>query len=313
MNKEFCIKGTDYFRKQLQSLNRAKLQVEKNPTINSIHLVRTSCRRLRNALQFYRKYLKKVEYKKYSKIFSMLMTKSGQLRDLDVLSQYLDNTLKSNISDKYKFGIHRVNLRIKQRREKLIPRLVNELVNYDMEAISNKVKKIFDKQYSKKEEDNPVSTKTDVIRKFINFVEKCSDSTNSYYSNVIDESKVEELHDYRKEVKKQRYTLEFFNSQFRFNLSSQIEKLKYYQELLGAIHDADIWMEFFKEFLIREEKRTLKYYGKKSPMNVITPGIHFLITDLKSMRNEKYKTFVENFKKELGNDYWLGIYSLITK
>jgi CHAD domain-containing protein len=309
MNQLFCDKGVNYLVKQIETLEKTKTQLNQNPTVNAVHRARTSSRRLRSAIQFYRKYLKPDIYSTYSKEFKGIMDSSAELRDLDVLLGFLRKEVHKDKARSHKAGFDRLKLRLQQRREKLEKSFVQLVNEFQGKKAAKELSRGFEKKHRKKKEKNNRETKLKVQQLLIKYIHKSSEVTNSYHDYVIDESKVEELHDYRKVVKTQRYTIEFFNQQFRYGLQNEIKKLKIYQDELGYIHDADIWIDLFNDFLKKEEKRVVKFYGRKSPMNEIAPGIQHLIKNLHSERKKMYDVFVDQFQADLGNDFWIKLYN----
>ncbi len=309
MNKLFCEKGVKYLVKQVEALERTSIRLNKNVTVGAVHRARTSSRRLRSAIQFYSKYLKQNVHSSYSKIFKKIMDASAELRDLDVLLSFLQKESQHDKIKSHQFGINRLKLRLRQRREKLENRFVDMINEFDSSRALKDLSRGFDKKYKKKKERSSRETKQKVQRLLIKYIQKSNEETNSYYNYIIDETNVEELHDYRKVVKTQRYTIEFFNQQFRYGLSDEINKLKTYQDELGYIHDADIWIDLFNDFLKKEEKRVIKFYGRRTPMNEIAPGIEHLISVLQSDRKKMYDVFISQFKDDLGKDFWVNLYN----
>ena len=310
MNREFFEKGSDYLRRHFIHLNDAKIRILNSPTVSSVHQIRTNSRRLKSSLLFYKKFIKKNKFQEYINPVTQIMDSSGKIRDLDVLLLFLKKVLSSRIPDNARPGILRLSLRVTQSRDKLMPGMIVELEKSNFEKYANRVEKIFSKSQLDETADR-IETKLAIKKSFIKFVEKCNNTTNRYYALVIDENNIDELHDYRKEVKKQRYTLEFFNSQFRFSLGKEITKLKSYQETLGFIHDADVWQILFEDFLKKEAKRTQKYFGNTANMKEVLPGINYLETTLRKQRGIEYKQFVKNFQEELGKDFWVNIYNSV--
>ena len=56
------------------------------------------------------------------------------------------------------------------------------------------------------------------------------------------------------------------------------------QQILGEIHDADVWLVYLPQFLIREEARISHFYGYSSPFNRLKPGIEYILKNRKIER-----------------------------
>lgn len=57
-------------------------------------------------------------------------------------------------------------------------------------------------------------------------------------------------------------------------------------EMLGDIHDCDVWLVFLPDFIKDEEARTYEYYGSAFPVAKLKPGITYLSAK-KGIQTEK--------------------------
>jgi putative phosphoesterase len=113
---------------------------------------------------------------------------------------------------------------------------------------------------------------------------------------------ITEHHEMRKAAKHLRYTMETFAPLYPGGLKGELKAVKQLQELLGDMHDCDVWIESLPRFLIEEKQRTETYFGHAEFFSLIEPGITRLREERQEKRNLVYTDFVtywEELKKGL--------------
>ncbi len=86
-------------------------------------------------------------------------------------------------------------------------------------------------------------------------------------------------------AKRLRYTIEVFKVLFDDELRADIQTMKGVQDLLGEMHDCDVWTETLPDV-------TKDIMTATSDEGLIGPGVNALITDRSKVREEKYTEFV---------------------
>ncbi|RQD81634.1 MAG: CHAD domain-containing protein [Methanocalculus sp. MSAO_Arc2] len=124
----------------------------------------------------------------------------------------------------------------------------------------------------------------------------------SYERFIHDPARISEHHDMRIAAKRLRYTLEIFNDLYSGTLKKPIQEIKHLQDILGDMHDCDVWLDVLNDFLQEEEDRVRAFFGNSGFMVFIRPGILNLEADRKSRRDVLYTSFVHqwNAMKEGG-------------
>jgi hypothetical protein len=88
-----------------------------------------------------------------------------------------------------------------------------------------------------------------------------------------------------------RYTLEVFDPIYEKGLRKPLKVVKEIQELLGEVHDCDVWIEFVPVFIEEEHERTLEYCGEAAPAQAFWPGLHMLEENRREQRMRSYYIF----------------------
>ena len=109
---------------------------------------------------------------------------------------------------------------------------------------------------------------------------------------VHTENEVLKHHEMRIYAKKLRYTMESFASLYKNKLAEEIETTKAFQDVLGEMHDCDVWTQYIPKF-IQETNAQNKFKQKKKTGTIEAENalLNFL-NYVKEKRKENYAKFV---------------------
>jgi hypothetical protein len=80
--------------------------------------------------------------------------------------------------------------------------------------------------------------------------------------------------------------------------------MKNAQDLLGNIHDCDMWTIELPDFLEKERNLTRAYFGNDRNSERFKSGIQYLM-DLKKLNREQYyRSFIEKWQHWKEEDIW---------
>ena len=108
-----------------------------------------------------------------------------------------------------------------------------------------------------------------------------------------------------------RYTLEIFSELYSGKIDFALDIARKTQQILGEIHDADVWSISLPRFLNREQDRVSHFYGFSSPFNRLKPGINFLLENRRIERERLYNQFLIDWKKWKMKETWLNLRKII--
>ena len=103
---------------------------------------------------------------------------------------------------------------------------------------------------------------------------------------------VAEHHATRIAAKKLRYTMEIYGSVYRNSLEKPLARVKKIQEILGEIHDCDVWIDHITLILLRERSLLRSSKGTKRPDTVTLSSLKAVLEDRESERKRRYRQFV---------------------
>lgn len=118
----------------------------------------------------------------------------------------------------------------------------------------------------------------------------------SFERYIPDPSRIAEHHEMRIAAKRLRYTMEIFSDLYQDGLKKPIQVVKKLQDLLGDMHDCDVWLDVLPGFMEEEEARVASFFGHTGFMRFIRPGLLHLAEDRRSRRKELYGLFSLHWK-----------------
>jgi CHAD domain-containing protein len=259
--------------------------------IEPIHRLRVASRRLRTALPLFAGCLPTRKVKIWTGEIRRIIPALGAARDLDVQIERLDGILKKNPPPECIPGIKRIRLRLQQKRAKkdnkvqtlaqavaqkqLIVDMINTLE--PLCVVDHLPPTLALYQLSKR----AIIPTRDVL---LNFGEVIHDPIN-----------VLELHAARIAAKWLRYTIEVFTPLYPDGLDVWLKATRRLQELLGDIHDCDVWVDLLPKLTEQERIRTVKYYGREDPIRLLMPGIQTLQQDFAAEREQQYNEMIQKW------------------
>jgi CHAD domain-containing protein len=287
----YTLFGADALLKRLQALTQESGGVRQAEDMEYIHRMRVASRRLRAALDLFQDTLPRRKFDTWEKQVKRITRALGAARDTDVQIAALDGYLGSLTEPRHRPGIERLRLRLQQRRAGLQTDVIEALDGWDMSAIAD---------------DMAQSLRQTLVQARLNQVEAVSplvlqlahahislrrEEFLSYESGVHKPEQVAELHAMRIAAKRLRYTLEIFAPLYENELKEPLRVVREAQELLGDIHDCDVWAQYLPQFMEEERMRTLEYFGNARTFGRLAAGLRHLQQDRLLRRQERYGEF----------------------
>ena len=265
-----------------------------NADIEYIHRARVASRRLRAALPLFTGCLPEKKARQWQKDIRKVTRALGEARDADVQIERLEKAASDLPAPRYRAGILRLLLRLKQHRARL------------QKPVSKAMEKLTEDRALESMRDRlePIAAQSELIylytpalyRHSFDAITTRLEAFLAYDEIVPQVEKVTELHEMRIAAKWLRYTMETFAALYGNHLKPYLKAVKNAQEQLGEIHDADVWSVFLPQFLLDEHKRTVAYYGSDRPFRRLVTGIRYFEQERKQARAEQYEQFCRDWE-----------------
>ena len=246
IDASYCKFGAQTLLKNLNSFEDLIEGVIKNTDIEYVHKTRVTSRRLRTALTLFSFCFPKKQFKTWQKEIKKVTRLLGEARDLDVQITFIQQYIK-----KQKAPIEKdtLNLLLKdhkaqrKRKQTFVEKGLDELkatntisdfIKSAEQTISNLKKNTFDSKSVLKRAHLQISCRIDDFLSMEPYVHQANKKT--------------EHHQMRIYAKKLRYTMECFAPLFKNKLEKEIKNMKAFQDLLGEMHDSDVWIDYIPKF-----------------------------------------------------------------
>ncbi len=301
LNPNIQIFGATIILRQLSAMVDEIEGVKKAEDIEAVHRMRVATRRLRSALPIFGPFLAPRRHENWRKRIRALTRALGAARDTDVQIEHLSELI-SQLSPPERAGVRRLHLRLRQRRRELQKDVLKALRRFEKDAL---VAEITQKLAPFEIYKNQLDIHDSALHKLADEqIQARLDEFLAFEPYVTQPECVEELHAMRIAGKHLRYTLEFFAPLFEDELKRFIKSLRHCQDLLGAIHDADVWIAYLPQFIEEERQRTIEYFGHSRPFKRLEPGLLYYQELRKQERESLYHQFVQAWQEWKKEDLW---------
>lgn len=239
----FRLLAVDYLSEQLLCLEKQLSGVGVSDDIEFVHQARVSSRRLRVALQIFKRCFKGKDVKVWLKELRSLTKGLGEARDKDVQIEFLEGHIHSVVDSKTVAGLGDLLLRLRGQREFLEPGVVKAAKRLRQSGVLCEMEKVL---VRKNVEAVDSSRALKITGKQL---KKRLGALLAFLPGLEDEKKLHEHHQLRIAAKKLRYSMEIVGSLYEEGLREEIKTVKKLQTLLGGVHDCDFWLEELAGFL----------------------------------------------------------------
>jgi CHAD domain-containing protein len=270
--------------------------------IEFIHRARVASRRLRAALPLFPDSLPSKKSELWLKHIRNVTRALGEARDTDVQLERLDNFYQKLSEDRLKPGVNRLKLRLRQKRLKLQAPVTRAMANLIKSGVIEAMQETFT---SLAEQSSTVYMFTPALYQHsFQSISQRLEELLAYDEIVTQREKVTELHEMRIRAKWLRYTMENFAPLYSNELKPFLQAIRKTQEMVGDVHDADVWQNFLPQFLEEERQRTIDYFGHGRSFNRLVPGIQSFQQDCQQARDEIYTSFVNCWQEWQQEALW---------
>ncbi len=273
--------------------------------IENIHRMRVATRRLRAGLATFEKWMPGKRVIDWVRQVRSITRSLGAARDTDVQLDLLRQVYQEIPQGLEKAGVHRLLVRIQQRRKGLQADVLKSLAKYEKSGVSQEMQQILGPIAALRaviNMDSPVlyglaqQSVGDALDKFL-----------SFEPYIHDPDEVEKLHAMRIAAKHLRYTLEIFAELYEEGMKPHLQTMRRVQDLLGDIHDDDVWIAWLPEFIKEERQRTYEYYGIFGPFRKLSPGLDYFLNRCQQDRNKTYGKFLREWDAWNGENAWQSL------
>jgi CHAD domain-containing protein len=296
--------AADYVRKQLRKLRGELAGVRDPDTTERVHQARVGSRRLRVALRMFEDCFGAKRVKKWRRAIKRLLKALGPARDKDVQIEFVRGVLSGLEEKKYRPGIARLLLRLRQDREAMQPKVVDAADRLEKDGTLAEVAAAIremapNRPTGIRDYQSPLvfhRSRTIVLERLSKLLE-----LQGCLKNPEDR---ERHHDMRIATKRLRYSTEICRRAYGDRLDPYIRAVKDLQEILGNLHDCDVWEDDLTAFLQDERERTVLYYGHGRPFARLRPGLEYLLQERRMSRELLFRELCDEWARFGREELW---------
>jgi CHAD domain-containing protein len=304
-----CLFGARYMLTQIEALQGEIQGALIGDDIEHVHRMRVGSRRLRNGLNLFYVCLPKKRAKTWRKAIRKITGALGEARDLDIQIDLLNRACANTLEDSLKPGYNHLLKYLKKQRN-IAQEKVSQTLGGLKERDSLGVMALSLKKLLRGSESTFLLTRP--LYKQANKAIRSRLKHFLSYENFIDDpGKIYELHAMRIAGKHLRYTLEIFAPIYDRALDPFVRSMKKIQDLLGEIHDNDVWIEWLPEFVKQETRRIEKNPDCRETLGLILPGLLHFLENRKHVRAEQYQDFLALWEELQFQETWQSMRKVI--
>ena len=287
----------------LEAFSREIDGVKNGTDIEYIHRMRVATRRIRASLHNFRLCFSGKNYRKFNTDTRNVTRALGQARDADVQIAFLKKARKRLLKARKDMpdesqgpavqarleAILYLSTRLQRERDRYQKNVLAALEKFERqkqpEAIRNDLLPFSTPPRQRQHRNPAFSTLTLLSAENIGLG---IIDLHSYESWLQHPEAVTEHHAMRIAAKHLRYTLEIFAPVYRFGLKKYIARVARLQQLLGELHDTDIWIDRVSLILLQERSRPRDFSDPHRPGPGVISGLNYF---LKEREKERVKLF----------------------
>lgn len=312
-----CIFGTQQLLPLLDAFSQEIGGVRTAQDSEHIHRMRVASRRLRAALPLFMSCIPEKKYRQWMQEIQKITRALGDARDTDVQIAFLIKLEKKRAARMHsseQVPAPRIMVKgdaetilltqLQKKRLKLQTAVVSALENLENSGIIDDMRIFFSYQNKMAQRTRKKPSPYGIAPVAAARIASRLAILLSHEPWVHNPDAIAEHHAMRIAAKKLRYTMEVYAPLYRRGLKKPLLRIKKIQEILGNLHDCDVWIDLVMVMLLKER---LPSHETNAPQNVrvnkITSFKHFL-SEREKEREILYRRFVRYWDSLMRSRLW---------
>ncbi len=281
--------------------------------IECVHRMRVASRRVRTALNLFADCFPTKRVAQWQEQIKGITRALGAARDIDVQLEVLQGLLIEAPEKRLLPGIKRVILRLEQRRKRLQVRLIAALDRVEERKTLPEMEGALRQQRIHAQLQQITGTPPQLYRRAQATLIAQLEVMLGYELYIDKAERMLELHAMRIAAKHLRYSLQIYGPIYDGELKEFFTVVKKLQEILGDIHDCDVWTMWLPVFTAEELQRVRQYYGHTRTFAPLRPGLTWLAENRLSRRKEHHKELNQYWKELEKQQLWSKMLSVLAR
>ena len=300
-----CLFAAQQILPKLEAFSKEVEGVKAAQDIEYLHRLRVASRRLRVALPLLDQCYSEKKYQKWTAEIKKTAGMLGEARDLDVQIDFLKRYRKQVIRRREASGPDQVQpdrplegaisfllSGVRSRRTHLQRNVVSTLKNLEKQRIIEEIQSVIIQRTAPTGRRRRTPSMRGIPPMAADHLGREIADLITYEPWVQFPEAVAEHHAMRIAAKKLRYTLELYSPLYRLGLRKQIRRIAKLQQILGDLHDCDVWIDNVTRIILKERSRERKPGDSRRPSPETVTGFKMFQHDREKERKAIYRQFV---------------------
>ncbi len=287
--------------------------VRRAEDIECVHRMRVASRRVRTALTLFADCFPTKRVAQWQEQIKGITKALGAARDTDVQLEVLHDLLAEAPEKRSLPGIKRVILRLEQRRKRLQVKLSTALDRLEERKTLPEMEGVLRQQLIHAQLQPVSGIPQQLYRRAQATLISQLEVMLGYELYIDKPERMLELHAMRIAAKHFRYSLQIYGPIYAGELKEFFTVVKKLQEILGEIHDCDVWSLWFPVFIEEELKKVHEYYGNSRTFAPLRPGLTWLVANRLALRKKYHKELNIYWKELEQQQLWSKLLQILEK
>lgn len=312
-----CIFGIRRLLPLLDAFSQETEGVKAGKDIEYIHRMRVASRRLRAALPLCASCFHQKRHQRWIGEIQTITRALGEARDADVQMEFLRKYQKkaakhqapeggdpSKIKPPMTDGIGYLLAGYQKKRPALQKQVLSAVLGLEKKQIIEDIRTAASSYRTNAAKIRPRPAMYAVPSLAADDISKRLGTLLSYEPWIQYPEAVAEHHAMRIAAKKLRYTMEFYAPMYRYGLRKSLARVKKVQEILGDIHDCDVWIDTVTLALLKERAQHHSLKPSETWNQQIIGDLKYFLHDREKKRNVLFRQLLQYCKKLERSKIW---------
>ena len=292
--------------------------VREGADIEYIHRMRVASRRLRAALPLFEPCFPKKQYRLWATELKKVTRALGEARDADVQIDFLRSYAKklkrrgagtgragrsAKSTEALLREIGRFLTRMVKKRVGLQKEVLNALTGLEQSGVIGDMRETLASVTRDKSRFPRRACAAGIPAVAADRIASGLDTFLSYEPYISDPDAILEHHAMRIAAKKLRYTMEVYAPVYRLGLGKSLRRVKKVQEILGDIHDCDVWIDLLAAMIVKQRTRSRIGLEDRQDSHTLT-GIRLFLHDRERRRQFLHRRLLQYWASLIRSGAW---------
>lgn len=299
-NPSYCTFGAETLKRLLGAFEAQIGGVIQSEDIEYIHNMRVASRRIRAAMPLFRICFPKKKFKNWLRKVKKVTKLLGEARDLDVQIIFVKQYTGELESSSERSVLELLLKSCKDRRTEIQATVANGLEELEDSDVLIEINESC-AQTIRKLAKVPFDASSVLEKAYWHITSKLDDFL-AMEEYVHQENEILKHHEMRIRAKWLRYTMEAFSPLHKSKLAGEIATIKAFQDVLGEMHDCDVWIDSIPRFMAKAKAKI-----RSKDRRAVTPrkkALPRFLAYIKENRKNLYNNFLQLWEENKASNFF---------